>query len=301
MSAATRAWSADLTYGYLQRLLAATREVFSLRPLRDGAATESDTPRAIVRHDVDVCLQRAVALAEHEARWGVRSTYLVQVDCPLYRLDDAAGDRALRRLRELGHEIGLHVYVGSTARVEGATGLVVELRIYDARERLEARVGLSIESFSFHRPAPALLRGPDRLCGMVNAYGTAAMAAYLSDSEGRWREGEPLPSVRATSSHTLQLLIHPIWWAEDHRSPGVRLQELFERRTEEMTEVEAEVFDVELLRAIGPARRSGLDHLDRGQTLATTRTHASGGGDGRWSSRSSRNTPGPSGWKSRDG
>jgi hypothetical protein len=253
----TCAWSDELTYGYFERLLEGTRELFELRRLRDGAGTDADPPRAIVRHDVDVCLWRAVALAECEARWGVASTYLVQVDSPLYRLDDDQGRAALRRLAELGHEVGLHVDVGSTT-VDGDVTAAIEPRVRAARERLMALTGAPVESVSFHRPAPWLLRGPNRICGMVNAYGRELMATYLSDSEGRWRHGEPLPHVRAAKSRVVQLLIHPIWWAERHLSPGDRLQEFFEASIKRMTPAEVETFDVELLRAVEPARRSGL-------------------------------------------
>jgi hypothetical protein len=251
------AWSAELTYDYLKRLLEGARESFALHPLRDGAGTDADPPRAIVRHDVDVSLRRAVTLAEHEARWGVVSTYLVRVDSPLYRLDDEEGHAALRRLMELGFEIGLHIDVGPATN-DGDMIAAVEPRVRKAREHLVALSGVSVESVSFHRPVPALLGGPDRICDMVNAYGRGLMAAYLSDSEGRWRQGEPLPHVRATKGRLLQLLVHPIWWAEEHLSPGDRLQEFFQTSIEEMTPAQAEIFDVELLRAVGLPQRSGL-------------------------------------------
>jgi len=253
----TSAWSADLTYGYLERLLTVVREAFDLRLLRDGPGTDADPPRAIIRHDVDVCLGRALALAEREAQWGVRSTYLLQVDCPLYDLDDVEGRAALGRLAALGHEVGLHVDVGQAMSDDNMTS-AVEARIRDAQERLAALSGTTVESVSFHRPAPALLRGPDRIHGLVNAYGETLMTAYLSDSEGRWRNGEPLPQVRATKARLLQLLIHPIWWDEYHLSPGDRLQEFFDSSIEGMTPEEVETFDAELLRAVEPAKRTGL-------------------------------------------
>jgi hypothetical protein len=252
----SEAWSSDLTYGYLERLLDAARERFELRPLRDGPGGPGDPPRAIVRHDVDVSLRHAVALAEREAGWGVQATFLVQVDCPLYRLDDD-GRAALARIASLGHELGLHVDVGEPG-VEDGSPVVIEQRVQAAAERLSAATGEPIRSLSFHRPAPTLLRGPNTIAGMVNAYGEQLMSAYLSDSEGRWRHGEPLPLVRASEGRFLQLLVHPIWWADQHLSPGDRLQEFFEGETARMNPAEIEAFDAELLRAVEPAKRSGL-------------------------------------------
>ena len=249
----TGGWSEELTYSYLHRLLNAVTERFDLRLLRD-AEGDPQAPCAVLRHDVDVCLKPAVALAEREADWGVRATYLVQVDCPLYRLDDDAGQTALAKIAELGHEIGLHVDVELAARGGPAA---IERRVGEAASVLASMTGAAVQTVSFHRPSPDLIRGPERVAGMINAYARPLMARYLSDSEGRWREGEPLAQVESTQSRFLQLLVHPIWWAEDHLSPGDRLQRFFEARARAMTTAEIELFDRELLRAVGPAQRTG--------------------------------------------
>jgi len=244
-------WSENLTYAYLERLMDAARARYELRPLQDGPPAAGDPPRALLRHDVDVSLQSALALAEREAGWGVSSTYLVQVDCPLYRLEGADAREILATLVALGHEVGLHVDVGALAPE------ALEGRVAQARDRLEAVTEAPVRSVSFHRPAAAVLRGPSAVCGMINAYAEELMEAYISDSEGRFRHGDPLRSIQEQRGQTLQLLIHPVWWADRHLSPGDRLQGLFEESTRGMGAEEAERFDAELLRAVEPAQRSG--------------------------------------------
>ena len=249
----TGAWSDEFTYDYLERLLEATRKRFELRLLRDGPGTDTDPPRAILRHDVDVSPRRAVCLAEHESDWGVAATYLVQVDCPLYRLDDSEGRSGLARLAQLGHEVGLHVDVNAAAEDPAA----IETRVDVARGQLEELTGGPVRSVSFHRPLPGLLRGPTHVAGLVNAYGGELMTAYLSDSEGRWRQGEPIGQIRAVEGRFLQLLVHPIWWAEGHLSPADRLEEFFVTETRDMAPGEVETFDYELFRAVEPPERRG--------------------------------------------
>ena len=229
---------------------------FELRPLGDGPGGDADPPRALLRHDVDVSLGPALTLAEREAGWGVAASYMVQLDCPLYRVDDREGRAALARLVELGHEVGLHVDVESVPADSGWAG--IEALVAAAARRLEELCRQRVRSVSFHRPTARMLRGPDRIAGLVNAYGASLMALYMSDSEGRWRGGEPTPRIRAAAGRLLQLLVHPVWWGERHLDPADRLQALFETTTAGMEPRARQQFDAELLRAVGPARRRGL-------------------------------------------
>lgn len=47
----------------------------------------------------------------------------------------------------------------------------------------------------------------------------------LSDSRGRWREGNPIDSLTRPRGEVLQVLIHPIWWSERNDRPGKRLRD----------------------------------------------------------------------------
>jgi len=76
-----------------------------------------------LRHDVDMSLDAALAMAELEAERGVAATYFMMTRSDFYNLDSRAGDRALARLRELGHRVGLHgVYPEAIAPTRTSTG-----------------------------------------------------------------------------------------------------------------------------------------------------------------------------------
>src|SRR5437016_12998096 len=62
----------------------------------------------IVRHDVDVCLEAAVSIAELEYEIGIRATYFVMVSNSYYNIYSFEARRLIARLKELQHHIGLH-------------------------------------------------------------------------------------------------------------------------------------------------------------------------------------------------
>jgi hypothetical protein len=86
--------------------------VLPLRELRDAPA---DGVLVGLRHDVDTRLDSALVLAELERRHGIRSTYFVLHTAGYYGVTrpgraerDPSLLPSLRRLAELGHEVGWH-------------------------------------------------------------------------------------------------------------------------------------------------------------------------------------------------
>ena len=61
-----------------------------------------------LRHDVDLSLDAALTLAELEADADAQATYFLMTRSIFYNLASAEGERALARLRELGHRVGHH-------------------------------------------------------------------------------------------------------------------------------------------------------------------------------------------------
>jgi len=100
-----RRFTYDRYDAFLARLLADPR-VRPL-PLRELAATDPEG-RVLVglRHDVDDRLDSALRMAELEHRRGVRATYFVLHTAAYYGSPGLLD--ALRRLQELGHEVGWH-------------------------------------------------------------------------------------------------------------------------------------------------------------------------------------------------
>lgn len=171
---------------------------------------EVERPHLVLRHDVDMCLDRAVKLAEVEDELGVRSTYYVLVRTEMYAVTSTRSRASLRRLMELGHEVGLHFDAA------GLGELPEQLDDACAKDcaLLEAVLGARIRSVSFHRPTPALQGWPKPIAGRLHAYQPRFFKemGYCSDSEGRFRFGHPIEQEAVKQHRALQLVTHPIWW-----------------------------------------------------------------------------------------
>jgi hypothetical protein len=220
----------ELTYQNFVSILEALTLQFEIRPLRDRFCHTNARPALFMRHDVDVSLKRAVRLAEIEARLGVRATYMVIPNSPLYRITDDPGRSALGRLCDLGHEVALHFDIPEQDRSKDVGIDDIADQINLAGDAIEQITGVPVRSVSFHRPPPDFLRGPETICHKVNAYSEALMANYVSDSKGRWSSGWP-ERLNQSAGAINQVLIHPIWWGDVHVPPEQRLQQFFEDET----------------------------------------------------------------------
>jgi hypothetical protein len=165
-----------------------------------------------LRHDVDNSLESAVKMAELEAQHDAVATYLVLVRSPNYNVFSGAGARALRRLRELGHEVGLHF----TAEEHDPSALAADLPacIRGDAQLLERVMSAPVRVFSFHNPA-----GKDdyaaEVPGLVNTYEDRFLLRYLSESNMSWRHGSPVEVLAEAQDPIVQILVHPFSYRAD--------------------------------------------------------------------------------------
>lgn len=178
--------------------------------VRGFDAAEPGERHLVLRHDIDMSLDAALRLAEHEHAQGARATYFVLLRTEFYNPFSGAGRTQLEQIRALGHEVGLHfdaaLYAPETDALEQAC--TRECRV------LEEILGSAVEIVSFHRPAPALLGSEARLGGRRHTYEPRFFdeMGYCSDSRGGWHHGPPLEHPAVAEGRALQLLTHPIWW-----------------------------------------------------------------------------------------
>ena len=143
----------------------------------------------ILRHDVDLSLPAALALAETEAEEGALSTYFLMTRSVFYNLASKEGVDAIERLRALGHRVAHHAVWPDV----------------DLDDRFDPVV-------AWHNPDPDFMREP--IDGAVNVMQAPYFDAdhYRSDSNQRWRSGCPHENLAAGSFEWLQLLTHPEIW-----------------------------------------------------------------------------------------
>jgi hypothetical protein len=242
----------------LDQLDAILREAEAVIPVRDllERPPEGRSTRLVVlRHDTDTDIDNAVRFAEWEAARGYRASYYV-LHTDWYYREGFSGPptryvlRALDRIRELGHEIGLH---NNAITVALRTGRDPAEVLWSELQWLRGH-GFDVVGTAAHGDALC------RTCGYNNGevfleaprpeHGAAirtiacrdgasgrllrtelrptAMAAlgltyeanyirnryYITDSHGRWnRPLEAAASEFERRDAPLAFLIHPAWWA----------------------------------------------------------------------------------------
>ena len=158
-----------------------------------------------LRHDADLSLAAALAMAEVEAEHGVQATYLLMIESVFYNLASADGVAAIARLRELGHAVGLHAVHPND----------------DLDERFDPVI-------SWHNPQPQYMSA--EISGAVNTYGERYFSppTYRSDSNQHWRSGCPHEELRAGAFPWLQILVHPAIWVYPGSTMGQTMCALVE-------------------------------------------------------------------------
>lgn len=159
-----------------------------------------------LRHDVDLSLEAALAMAKLEADTGARATYFLMTESVFYNLASPEGRAALERLRSLGHRIGLHA--------------VWPRAVLD--DRFDAVV-------AWHNPDPDYLFTP--VDGAVNVMAPPWFApeSYRSDSNQHWRHGCPHEDLAAGRFEWLQLLTHPEIWVYQGATMRETMHSMLER------------------------------------------------------------------------
>ena len=154
------------------------------RPPQDGDL--------ILRHDVDLSLVAALAVAEVDAAEDAWSTFFVMRRSVFYNLASSEGASAIARLLELGHRVAHHSMWPDV----------------DLDERFDPVV-------AWHNPDPEYMEAP--IPGAINAMAAPFFDSehYRSDSNQVWRHGCPHVGLEGGAYDWLQLLTHPEIWVFD--------------------------------------------------------------------------------------
>ena len=250
-------WMEDFSYGYYIKILSLLENKFQFCSFYESIryiGKYADPPIVLLRHDVDLDVDKALIMAKIEANMGISSCFMFLTNCPFYSINDSSVISAIQNIREMGHEIGLH-YDSHQCKDTGSNIDLIEAECYN----LESSIGSIISSISFHRPLPKYINGPTFINGRVNAYASGLMESYLSDSKGRWRDGEPISIIENYEKHgILQLLVHPIWWGDTHLSAPKKLQDFFNNKTKNISKRDARVFDNKLTEHLTVVRSDKL-------------------------------------------
>jgi hypothetical protein len=195
-----------------------------------GSVIES--PCLLWRHDVDMSVHRALALAKLEEARGVSATYFIRLHAEFYNALEWPIRSMIQDISGRGHEIGLHFEADPESYLPDED--ILEEKLELARAILEGAVETSVRAVSFHDPETGnLLRFRRRTyAGMENAYAYLAEAGYVyvSDSDGYWRFRSLPEALAENVGSNIHVLTHPEWWTPEAMPPRARMQRCVEGR-----------------------------------------------------------------------
>lgn len=165
----------------------------------------------ILRHDVDLTLDKALELAKIENSLDIQSTYFILISSPFYNVFYKESKTILDNILSLGHDIGLH-FDETQHDIKHFSdfkeSLIKEVNL------LNSVLNFNISVFSNHRPSKYVLNGiDDEINNIKNAYGKTFFidTKYISDSNMHWREN--IAEVFSNNNYrNFQIGIHPFWY-----------------------------------------------------------------------------------------
>lgn len=199
---------------YKNLLLKIRNEGFSTESILTLDREKSDS--VYIRHDIDFSVAHTIAMAEAENQFAISSTYYILLTGP-YNIFHEKSSLAIRRLVELGHEIGLHYDLKAYPETSGAATSHLHKEI----DILEFVAGAQVKTIVMHEPfrgnQDILLNQP----GLINPslyQKNDSRLCYISDSCRAWRDDNLLRFLRReTTENRLQLNIHPELWLADKK------------------------------------------------------------------------------------
>ena len=181
----------------------------------------------ILRHDVDMDLQKALELARYESSLGVHSTYYILISSDFYNAFSKKNVDLINEISNLGHDIGLHF---DEEKYKDSADMILELE--REVDLLESFINQKINSVSMHRPSQKTLDDDWIIRGgnVINSYSKVFFHdfKYVSDSRCNWRE-DIYEIVNSGKYERLHILTHPIWYNQKERSTKQILSDFIKR------------------------------------------------------------------------
>ncbi len=170
--------------------------------------------KLILRHDIDLSLEKAADMSELENEMGISAVYFLFLRSPFYNLFSHKGEQLVKRIIKNNHYIGLHF---DYSKYMNITPAEVTHHILQEIRFMEQFYSIKLDSVSFHRPFDVEFFQKLELGLYPHAYETVFLNdfTYVSDSRGLWRYGHPMAQQAFKERKPLQILIHPIWWKKE--------------------------------------------------------------------------------------
>lgn len=169
--------------------------------------------KVLIRHDIDLSLEKAVEMSEIEFSLKITTVYFLFLRSPFYNIFSHEEESLIRILIKHGHQIGLHFDFAKYSEISTSQ---MSFQIMREIKFMQDFYGIKLDAVSFHRPLSLDFFSKLELAHYPHTYEPIFVKnfKYLSDSRGLWRMGHPIDSEEFKNGDNLHLLVHPIWWNE---------------------------------------------------------------------------------------
>ncbi len=209
--------STNFTFSEYERTLKIlTDEGYSFEKFPDAQAMLDSGKRfVLMRHDIDLSLEKALMIAEIESKSGVTSTFFIMLRNDFYNIFSKKGTEIINNIVTLGHQIGLHF--DCSAYPQNFTNKELSQACLDECKAINGWFNINIEIISYHRPGKVVMSGDHSISHPLHhtympLY--TSKISYKSDSRGEWKP--------------LHILTHPIWWNKQPIAPYQNLQKFID-------------------------------------------------------------------------
>lgn len=177
---------------------------------------------AILRHDIDTSLEKALRTAEIEKELNVYSTYFILLSTDFYNINSEKSLRILKEIKRLGGKIGLH-FDEKKYKISDKEDYIkyVNYELDILSKILNERVDI----VSMHRPSKEFLEMDLEIPNVINSYQKVFFNKfkYVSDSRMNWRENiEEI--IENNQYKALHILTHPFWYEENEKTMEEKLK-----------------------------------------------------------------------------
>ncbi|SOC38417.1 polysaccharide deacetylase family protein [Ureibacillus acetophenoni] len=165
----------------------------------------------ILRHDIDLSLDKAVEIAKVEKELGVKSTYFILLTTNFYNIFSKESYNKIMQIKNLGHVIGLHF---DEKRYAITTIDEMENYILEELKILRQLLNEEVNVISMHRPSKLILENDIQIKDVINSYSKKYFKEmkYVSDSRMNWRENV-IEIIQSNQYKKLHILTHPFWYS----------------------------------------------------------------------------------------
>lgn len=220
----------DFTESNYKRLLLLAKDKSRITTYEDALENSG----IVWRHDIDLSINRALALNNIEKDLDVRAYYFIHLHSPFYNVMESSVTGKIKKISE-GAIIGLH-FEPSFYNLKMDDGEKIEKWVTYEKEILENLIGVKVSYMSFHNPDVGggwHLLPQERIGELYNVYysNIGSNFEYCSDSDGYWRYKRLEKVLSDVNKDTrLHVLTHPGWWTPEKMSPFERIKRCIQGR-----------------------------------------------------------------------